>query len=256
MTVELFVFDSTSRVVEALAGPDSVGRADAIVVDWERSGKSNRQRHALALLGVETQIAPEDPVNLGVVVQRSQVPVVCRIDGWDGHGRTDIERAVEAGASDVIVPMVRGPGEVDSALVAAADRVGVGVMIETTSAVDSAREIAAMPISMAYLGLMDLALERGTPDIFTALSDGTLDFVAEAFAGVPFGFAGLTLPGKGHPVPTRSLAAEMVRVGASFTFLRRSFLADAGEDLAGGLQQVRAMVADLSAPVAVTRWAE
>ena len=47
----------------------------------------------------------------------------------------------------------------------------------------------------------------------------------------PFGVAGLTLPGGGFPVPSELLAAELVRVGADFTFLRRAFTADiAGRD--------------------------
>jgi hypothetical protein len=49
---------------------------------------------------------------------------------------------------------------------------------------------------------------------------------------VPFGVAGLTLPDCGNPVPSRLLAGELARLGADFTFLRRSFWADtAGQDL-------------------------
>ena len=47
----------------------------------------------------------------------------------------------------------------------------------------------------------------------------------------PFGVAGLTLPGGGFPVSSDLLAAELVRTGADFTFLRRAFTADmAGRD--------------------------
>lgn len=252
MTVELFVFDSSRRVLDAVAGPDAVHRADAIVVDWERSGKEERQRHAVALLGIDTQIAPGSPVDLDVVVANSRIPVICRIDSWGHAGLSDLHRAIESGVSEVIVPMVRGPSEVEQALLAADDRAGVGVMIETVAAVAAANEIASLPISRAYLGLMDLALERRTSDIFSALGDGTLDQVAEAFDGVPFGFGGLTLPGRGFPVPTRILAAEMLRIGASFTFLRRSFLADAGVHLAEGLRDIRGMLVDLTSPVAAS----
>lgn len=252
MTLQLFVFDSNRCVVEAVAGPDAVHRADAIVVDWERSGKEERQSHAAVLLGFDTQIAPDSPVDLDGVVAHSTVPVICRVDGWAHSGRSDLSRAIDSGVSEVIVPMVRGPREVEQALSAADGRAGVGVMIETVAAVAAAREIASLPISRAYLGLMDLALERRTPDIFTAMADGTLDRVAEAFGGVPFGFAGLTVPGSGFPVPTRTLATEMLRVGASFTFLRRSFLADAGSDLAGGLRDIRGMLVDLASPVTVS----
>jgi hypothetical protein len=42
----------------------------------------------------------------------------------------------------------------------------------------------------------------------------------------PFGVGGLTLPGRGFPVSSDLLAAELVRAGTDFTFLRRSFTAD------------------------------
>jgi hypothetical protein len=245
MSLELFVFDSRPEVVRAVAGPDAHHRADALVVDWERSDKLERQRHAVELMGFDTQIEPSGPDRLGSIVAASTVPVICRIDAWSGHGPVDLERAIQGGASEVIVPMVSSRGEVEQALATAAGRVDVGIMIETIAACDIADELATLPISRAYLGLMDLALERGTPDIFVALHDGTLDRVAEACSGVPFGFAGLTLPGSGSPVPTLELAAEMLRVRASFTFLRRSFLADARDDLSSGLGDIRQMVTEL-----------
>ena len=57
--------------------------------------------------------------------------------------------------------------------------------------------------------------------------------------------AGLTVPEGGHPVPCRLLAGELARLGASFTFLRRSFHADtAGRDLDVEVPRILAMVAD------------
>jgi hypothetical protein len=47
-----------------------------------------------------------------------------------------------------------------------------------------------------------------------------------ATVALPFGVGGLTLPGGGFPVSSDLLAAELVRLGAEFTFLRRSFTAD------------------------------
>jgi hypothetical protein len=52
-----------------------------------------------------------------------------------------------------------------------------------------------------------------------------------AQVGQSFGVGGLTLPEGGFPVASELLAAELVRLGADFTFLRRSFTADmAGRD--------------------------
>lgn len=248
MSVELFVFDSTLDVVDAVAGPGAPHRADAIVVDWERGHKRDRQRESLAILGLETQIAPSEPVDLESVVAASVVPVMCRIDAWSGAGPDDLERAVDAGVAEVILPMVATLEEVDEAIALASGRVGVGIMIETVAACGLASGLAARPITRAYLGLMDLALERRTADLFAPLADGTLDRVASACVAVPFGFGGLTLPGHGSPMPTEQLAARMVQVGASFTFLRRSFLADSRPDHSEGLGRIRSMLDALAVP--------
>lgn len=242
MSIELFVFDSSLGVVDAVAGAGAQHRADAIVVDWERSHKRDRQRDSLEILGIETQIAPADRVALEPVVAASVVPVICRIDTWSGSGREDLVRAAGAGVDEVILPMVSTVEEVDEAIEVASGRVGVGIMIETVAACDLASRLATRPITRAYLGLMDLALERRTGDLFAPLGDGTLDRVAGACAALPFGFGGLTLPGYGSPVPTEELAARMVEVGASFTFLRRSFLADSRPDHSQGLSDIRSMV--------------
>jgi len=85
--------------------------------------------------------------------------------------------------------------------------------------------LARLPLTRVYLGLHDLAIERRTPNPFRAISDGIVERVRSAFQ-IPFGFAGLTLPDRGFPIPCRLLIAEMARLGCSFSFLRRSFLRD------------------------------
>jgi hypothetical protein len=80
------------------------------------------------------------------------------------------------------------------------------------------------------VGLNDLRIDRRSDQLFRPLVDGTVDDV-RAEVAQPFGVGGLTLPEGGHPVPSRLLAAELIRLGADFTFLRRSFTADmAGRD--------------------------
>jgi hypothetical protein len=65
---------------------------------------------------------------------------------------------------------------------------------------------------------------------------------------VPFGVGGLTLPGGGFPVPGDLLAAELVRLGTDFTFLRRSFTADmAGRDPSTEVPRLLGMLDDLRA---------
>ena len=102
---------------------------------------------------------------------------------------------------------------------------GDGIVSDAAAAVAHARELAGLPLDRVYVGLNDLALSRRT-DLFRPLVDGTLDELAQAFHGVPFGFGGLTHPCSGDPIPSPLLLAELVRLGCAFTFLRRSFMAD------------------------------
>ena len=130
--------------------------------------------------------------------------------------------------------MVRRPDEVDAAFDVVGGRCGLGILVETTEAVRRVDELVCRPLSRVYVGLNDLMIDRGGGPLFLALVDGAVDRVAAAAAGagIPFGVAGLTLPEAGRPVPCRLVLGALARVGASFTFLRRSFWADvAGRDL-------------------------
>ena len=88
------------------------------------------------------------------------------------------------------------------------------------------------PLSRVYVGLNDLAIDRRSPSIFSAILDGTVERVRRA-SRVPFGFAGLTLPDAGYPIPCRLLAGELVRLDCDFTFLRRSFRRDVAGKVLG-----------------------
>ncbi|HWH30201.1 MAG TPA: aldolase/citrate lyase family protein [Mycobacteriales bacterium] len=190
-----------------------------IVVDWERRGKARRQE------GEDTQINEHTAADLARVRAATTGRVVCRLDAVGPHTAGQVDDAVRLGADEVLLPMVRRPEEVDAALDAAAGRCGVGVMVETQDAVECVRAIARRPLRRVYVGLNDLRIDRGSTSLFEPLVDGTVDAVRAA-VDVPLGVAGLTRVGGGAPVPSRLLAGELVRLGASFTFLRRSFIAD------------------------------
>jgi hypothetical protein len=138
--------------------------------------------------------------------------------------------AVARGADELLLPMVRAAAEVDRTLDLVAGRCGLGILVETQDAVERVDALAARPLSRIYVGLNDLRIDRGSTELFRPLVDGTADAVRAAVAQ-PFGIGGLTLPGGGFPVPSELLAAELVRLPADFTFLRRAFTADiAGRD--------------------------
>ena len=127
--------------------------------------------------------------------------------------------------------MVRSVQEVQNTLDLVADRCGLGILVETLDAVNIADELSELPLTRVYVGLNDLGIERGTPNIFTAIEDGMVERIRHSFE-VPFGFAGLTLPEYGSPISCRLLIAELVRLNCGFSFMRRSFHRDIeGKDM-------------------------
>ena len=137
-----------------------------------------------------------------------------------------MERALAGGATDLLLPMVREPAEVETFVRAIDGRARAGILVETSEAVDRAEELAEFPLDWVYLGLNDLAISRGGAFLFEPLVDGTVDRVRSAFPEACFGVAGVTDVGAGRPIPCRLLLAEMARLRVGFSFLRRSFKRD------------------------------
>ena len=217
-----------SRRPELVQRVTAAGAA-AVVVDWERRRKHRRQA------GADTQINGDTPDDLVSVRAATRARVVCRVNGWDAWTPAEIDLAASLGADEVLLPMVRGSDEVDAALERVGGRCHLGILVETTDAVRRIDELVCRPVSRVYLGLNDLMIDRGATSLFAPLVDGTVDRVRRvvASAGIPFGVAGLTVPEGGWPVPCRLLIAELARLEADFTFLRRSFHADTtGRDVA------------------------
>lgn len=213
--------DFARRVVDA--------GASGVVVDWENRGKRARQA------GAKTQVNADTPEDLAKVRAATGGRLLCRVNGWGPWSAAEIDLAVSLGADEVLLPMVRRPGEVDAARDAVAGRCGLGILVETTDAVRQAEELLGRPLSRVYVGLNDLMIDRGARSLFAPLVDGTVERVSAtaAAAGIPFGVAGLTLPEAGRPVPCRLLMGVLASLSASFTFLRRSFHADiAGREVA------------------------
>lgn len=212
---QLFLFSTDTSFIPLAVEAGVSG----IVVDWETLGKGDRQAFA------DTQINCDTLDDLRRVRSCTQALVICRINCFGPTVAREIEQAIEAGADEILLPMVRTVEEVDAVVTLVAGRCGVGILVETLAATLLFEELARLPLSRAYVGLNDLAIDRKTPCIFTALSDGTLEHIRAPFS-VPFGFGGLTLPDCGHPIPSRLLIGEMARLRCNFSFLRRSFHRD------------------------------
>jgi hypothetical protein len=226
---ELYLFTTDLRVACEAVSSGITG----LVVDWEYRGKAERQQ------GYDTAIGSDTVDDLRRLRDETDAPILCRINPLGEWTSDEVEMAVEAGASEILLPMVRSPEEVLQVLGLLHGRRPLGILIETRDALERAQELARIPIFRAYVGLNDLAIDRGVRNIFLPLVDGTLEAVRSAFR-VPFGFGGLTLPDRGYPVPSRLLLSEMARLECRFAFLRRSFLRDvSGRPLGAEVQRIR-----------------
>jgi HpcH/HpaI aldolase/citrate lyase family protein len=191
----------------------------AIIVDFETSGKELRQA------GADTEINHHTIEDLKRVREATSAPVICRINGLNPARGDEIEEVIDAGADELLLPMVRRREEVEAVIAMVKGRAKVGILIETNDAVMRVETLARLPLSRVYIGLNDLAIERRSANIFMALIDGTVERIRRAI-DLPFGFGGLTLPDCGFPIPCRLLIAEMARLRCHFSFLRRSFHRD------------------------------
>ena len=196
-----------------------------IVVDWEKAGKERRQAFA------NTQINQHSVDDLYRLQEAIRAPILCRINALHDSSQDEVDLAIAAGATELLLPMVKSPEQVESFLGMVRGRCGAGILIETMAAVRVAAELGRFPLTRVFVGLNDLALDRGINNIFCPLADGTVEEIRRHFR-VPFGTAGLTLPDRGDPIPCRLLMGEMARLRCDFSFLRRSFYADIpGRDL-------------------------
>jgi len=212
---DLFLFSTDAAAVATAVGAGVSG----VVVDWERVGKRHRQA------GADTQIGEDTSDDLRRVRASTAARILCRIDNTTDLLAQQIEEAATNGADEIVLPMVRSADEVEAALERTGTRCGVGILVETEAALAELDELAALPVTRAYVGLNDLAIERGNLNIFEPLVDGTVEEIRQHF-GVPFGLAGLTVVDAGTPIPCRLLIGELVRLDCSFSFLRRSYHAD------------------------------
>lgn len=190
------------------------------LVDWECHGKAERQ------FSYDTEIAPVGTDELAAIAAVPETSAWCRINRLGPKTADEVERALASGATGLFLPMVTAPDEVECFLRHVNGRCRTGILVETISALACVRDLAALPLDRAYFGLNDFAISRGGGSIFRAVLDGSVERAREAFAGVDFGFGGITAIDAGAPVPCARLVEEMARLDCSFSFLRRSFRRD------------------------------
>lgn len=209
-----------------------------ILIDWEYMGKDRRQEGAGLECNRETL---DDLVRIRDAVDAT---VICRINAWGPHSGNEVEMAVSGGADVIMLPMVRNPEEVNAFLSDVDGRTQCGILVETTDALSHMSALSRLPLDYVYVGLNDLALSRGSHNIFSAVSDGTVQQVRAAFSGIRFGFGGITILDRGFPLPFHLLLREMIALDCNFSFLRRSFKKDIpGRDISFEISRIHQAIA-------------
>lgn len=224
---------------------------DGLVVDWERRGKTARQRD------YDFEINRQGVREVRRVAGAVAIPVLVRINPVSSRTAVELQKAIDAGACEIMLPMARKASEVERFLELAAGRVRTVVQIETQNLVDDLAALARLPWDSAYIGLNDLQISRGgRGSIWSGVADGTVEHIYRSLPGREVGFAGITVANGGSPLPFALLFAEMVRLGCAVSFLRRTFHKEiAGRDLAGEMATIRRLEQSLLArkPAQITR---
>jgi citrate lyase beta subunit len=212
---EYFLFYSNLELV--LEGIEA--GVTGIVVDLETKGKANRQT------SYNTQVNRHRISDIREIRQATRSGIICRVNGGKFLSKSEIEAAIDAGANEILVPMVTSLTEIDEVVATVRNRACISLMIETPEAIALVKEINQYPIYRVFVGLNDLSIAFSQRNLFLPLLDGTVDHIRNNIH-TRFGVAGLTHPDAGYPVKCRMLINEMKRLNCTFGFLRRSYYAD------------------------------
>lgn len=212
---ELFAFYSNPKLLAELIEAE----IDGVIIDWENKGKDVRQNL------YNTQVNRHSRDDLSLVKKQNPNKIICRINGPEYFKIDEIDKAIDLGVDELLVPMIKKISEVELILKHVNDRVNVGLMLETNEALDIADQLNQLPIHRFFVGLNDLCIQRKNKYLFLPFLDGTIDDLRPKITK-KFGIAGLTHPKAGVPVPCSVLINQMKKYQASFGFLRRSFYKD------------------------------
>ena len=193
---------------------------DLVFVDLEIKGKHARQ-------GTRSTVISGHSLD-DVAAVRSVVPsgrLLVRLNPWDADSPREVDAVIALGADRVMLPMFRGPDELEHLVRAVGGRCAVVGLLETAEAAEQGAAIASVAgVARIHIGLNDLHLALRRRFMFELLIDGTVPKIAAALraGAMPFGIGGLARVGEGL-VPAECLIAEHVALGSTAAILSRTF---------------------------------
>ncbi|WP_108789482.1 aldolase/citrate lyase family protein [Erythrobacter sp. Alg231-14] len=231
------VLITDSPDLAASAEQSGVGR---IMVDLERNGKFERQKLR------DTWISKHRVEDIAPVARAvSSADVMVRINPSFKGSAQEIDRAIDAGANCIMLPMFRTLKEIDRIGAMIAGRCRFVPLVETGDAMAILESVARRDaVDEVFIGLNDLHISLGLDFMFQPLADGLLDDACAVLRaiGKPFGFGGIARIGEGD-LPAEFIVKEHARLGSTRVNLSRTFARD-GLDGGGVLErEVRALIA-------------
>jgi hypothetical protein len=211
----LFITNSVEIATFALASG-----VDRVFIDLEILGKQQRQGHLDTLI---SRHVLSDVSRLRPAVQHGALLV--RVNPVNDGTREEVEQVVQNGADIIMLPMFRGPREVETFCKAVGGRARTCLLLETAAAMHSLKDCIAVPgVDEVHIGLNDLHLDLGLRFMFEPLADGLVDNMAAILrdAHLPFGIGGVARVGEGL-LPAEMILGEHARLGSTRAILSRTF---------------------------------
>jgi len=199
---------------------------DRIGVDVERLSKLDRQGHVPSARISDHELTDLAALRSGI----GRAALFARLNSIHAQSGDEVDAAITAGASVLMLPFFKGPSEVEEFVRLVDGRARVVLLLETIAAVVRLHDVLDVDgISEVMVGLNDLRLSTGVDSPFEAVASDLMTVVARQVLerGCAFGFGGLPRVGDGTlPVPPDLVIAQHARLGSTSAWLSRSFFGE------------------------------
>jgi hypothetical protein len=235
-----FTLTVITRDLHLARRADAAG-VDRIGVDVERLFKRERQGHVPGARISDHELADLAALRSGI----GRAALFARLNAIHAQSGDEVDAAIAAGASVLMLPFFKGPAEVGEFVRLVDGRARVVLLLETSAAVVRLHDVLDVGgITEVMVGLNDLRLSTGVDNPFETVASDMMPAVARQVLarGCAFGFGGLARVGdETLPVPPDLVIAQHARLGSTSAWLSRSFFGGNPDtlDLAGEVGRLR-----------------